>query len=996
MPSSPLPSNPPSQPRQVIIVGAGVAGLACARELLDSPLHIQVTVLESRQRIGGRILTHWLDGSDPEALSATTPQHDPSPNVAPNSDLNRPPIRPNQSNIHNLPRLGPNLHRLDPSSIESDPTQISDPGRPIRHDFNALAMGRVNPARFHHDDSPRLAVDVGASIMHGCGDDNQLVFKRAIHDRIRAPVVAGSGFYESTEHAMWFDDNTADRIPSEQIVDVHNIFFMASRYMAAVASQSDDGAADMHSIFKCGVSYVCKHLGDRVLSRVELAILDKICARSVGYCSPMASMALMQASAGMEVAGTDAHIGIPYEEDDPPFPGEVPSMTPTGIKQQASRLEKSVLSTQKPAKNTIASRRGGPGDRIVLDGYSPFIIDRLAGDVDVRLSQSVISVSKAYRAPMNVSAEDPGVADGSSRLRTRKRGRPSNVSPHSTWASDPEVAARTVLVSTRSGEIFQGDFVVITVPLGVLREKHEDSHITFTPPLSEEKQEAIASMGMGIHNKIILRFNEDDVFWPPLIPQLNCLDPRFQFFNLHSYGKTGVLLVHVFAESGFSKDYWGLCDEAVVAEVLMVLGGMFCTLSDDEREKLEMEEGDEGSIPSRHALARARTAKLMGICSGCRKPLDGEIMCKHCSLDPETPIITPKHDDGGMEKSMLDRELNPPQNEGGDVLVEPKWKVSWDTLPAPAEFLVTRWDKDPYCLGSYSYMPCGSSWPMIDQLAAPEPRDSPHPYLFFAGEHCSDLGWQCVHGAYETGIRAAREILDCLDDGTRSTAPPLPIAMAPALAEPRRETAPTTTAVPLSLKSGSEVDPFWTVERERALTRALVGYSDVYGNLEDVMDEMAHALHSFKKEPTDIGREEVRELVTNRIHERAQQDDVEAAAFLKFHNSEEDGSGEEFFAKPFAEVNKRPRLVGLNGSKLRECYSEDIVRELKNFAPAVAENQISYRETLRKIAVMIYRKDGGLMTKRCLSEYLRTQEFGNGPQKELFLEKYLGHNPKKG
>src|SRR4051812_27062206 len=41
----------------VIIIGAGVAGLACAGVLADNGL--SVIILEARDRVGGRILTHY-------------------------------------------------------------------------------------------------------------------------------------------------------------------------------------------------------------------------------------------------------------------------------------------------------------------------------------------------------------------------------------------------------------------------------------------------------------------------------------------------------------------------------------------------------------------------------------------------------------------------------------------------------------------------------------------------------------------------------------------------------------------------------------------------------------------------------------------------------------------------------------------------------------------------------------------------------------------------
>lgn len=44
------------QNADVVVIGAGIAGLACAQALCDAGL--RVTVLEARDRIGGRIFTH--------------------------------------------------------------------------------------------------------------------------------------------------------------------------------------------------------------------------------------------------------------------------------------------------------------------------------------------------------------------------------------------------------------------------------------------------------------------------------------------------------------------------------------------------------------------------------------------------------------------------------------------------------------------------------------------------------------------------------------------------------------------------------------------------------------------------------------------------------------------------------------------------------------------------------------------------------------------------
>jgi monoamine oxidase len=65
------------------------------------------------------------------------------------------------------------------------------------------------------------------------------------------------------------------------------------------------------------------------------------------------------------------------------------------------------------------------------------------------------------------------------------------------------------------------------------------------------------------------------------------------------------------------------------------------------------------------------------------------------------------------------------------------------------------WQQDPFALGSYSYLPAGA-------LHAPESLIVPvEKTLFFAGEHTDIAGnWGTVHGAMESGLRAANQILN--------------------------------------------------------------------------------------------------------------------------------------------------------------------------------------------------------------------------------------------
>ena len=74
--------------------------------------------------------------------------------------------------------------------------------------------------------------------------------------------------------------------------------------------------------------------------------------------------------------------------------------------------------------------------------------------------------------------------------------------------------------------------------------------------------------------------------------------------------------------------------------------------------------------------------------------------------------------------------------------------------PDPTGHQITRWASDPYALGSYSFYTVGSTPGMRDDLAAA--IDS---RLYFAGEATDRTAPGTVHGAYMSGVRAAREVI---------------------------------------------------------------------------------------------------------------------------------------------------------------------------------------------------------------------------------------------
>ena len=224
------------------------------------------------------------------------------------------------------------------------------------------------------------------------------------------------------------------------------------------------------------------------------------------------------------------------------------------------------------------------------------------------------------------------------------------------------------IVSTAARKKYHADYVLVTLPVGVLKGKSEKSRVAFRPELSQEKLRAIQTFGMGSENKVILIFDPLAPFWPKTSPYFISTDDRFRFLNLGAYGKEGVIVVH--GQPPFSWNWGALDDEDLVMEVRKTLQGMFAL----------------------------------------------------------------------------------------------------EDLPAPLYSHVTRWDTDEFSMGSYSYFAVNSTADTVDELATCEGLRGER-RVHFAGEACSVDGHQCVHGAYTTGMDAARAILSRCKDG-RDSGPP--------------------------------------------------------------------------------------------------------------------------------------------------------------------------------------------------------------------------------
>ena len=84
-------------------------------------------------------------------------------------------------------------------------------------------------------------------------------------------------------------------------------------------------------------------------------------------------------------------------------------------------------------------------------------------------------------------------------------------------------------------------------------------------------------------------------------------------------------------------------------------------------------------------------------------------------------------------------------------------KVFGNSIPHPESYCLSRWGKDTYSYGSYSYTPINSSGIDYEELADPINN-----LIFFAGEATDPRHPATTHGAYLSGIREAERIIGIL------------------------------------------------------------------------------------------------------------------------------------------------------------------------------------------------------------------------------------------
>lgn len=129
-----------------------------------------------------------------------------------------------------------------------------------------------------------------------------------------------------------------------------------------------------------------------------------------------------------------------------------------------------------------------------------------------------------------------------------------------------------VQILTEDGDIYQSEFVLITVPLGVLKSRE----IIFNPQLPQWKLDAIDRLGYGLLEKIILIWNQP--WWNSTnfyFLRISSKTNHFGYWvNLNKWNDKPILICFFAGQSDYREEYIQT-KEKIIEDILITLQEMF-------------------------------------------------------------------------------------------------------------------------------------------------------------------------------------------------------------------------------------------------------------------------------------------------------------------------------------------------------------------------------------------------------------------------------------
>ncbi|OWR54318.1 spermine oxidase [Danaus plexippus plexippus] len=322
----------------------------------------------------------------------------------------------------------------------------------------------------------------------------------------------------------------------------------------------------------------------------------------------------------------------------------------------------------------------------------------------------------------------------------------------------PRDSSGDVEVTCADGSVFTADNVIVTVSLGVLKERYKT---LFVPQLPEDKVTTIEKLSMGVIGKIILSFPQK--WWP--------MDGNFLFFWSRSdklkceNWLTKILGLTQPKGSNNTITLWTSGDTTRLKSLAenesirtVAAGGKIKAINVIpigvmnkimlKFDKLDLPSGNfygflwKSEDKARVCPEDGWTTKIFGAST----PLSNTNVLTLWTSGIHGLLVEAMPSDVVMKKSM-------------ELIRRFMGKVA--DIPEPTGILMSKWFSNPYTRGSYTYDNLVvTDYPDARATLEAPLRDSTGALkVLFAGEATNSNHFSTVHGASETGLREAKRIL---------------------------------------------------------------------------------------------------------------------------------------------------------------------------------------------------------------------------------------------
>jgi monoamine oxidase len=545
---------------RVIVLGGGVSGLACARELVQRGF--EVLVVEARSRVGGRLKAGDLECTSTSSTGEEEPSKQPI-------DLG-----------------GALIHGIDKNPIHSVATQMGIPLHPIS-DFCLLLDENGWP--FDPKEDNKLS-----TLFNECLDST---FARAENDKDSSQsfgALFDSVCQErgvSPDHPLlkWHQANL--ELPSG--CSFHDLGYTWNDdepygFVGAHVALEPSWRAVMD-----GLASGLDILFQSPVTQIRVLLPDGTTATSWPPTQPPEATAPDQhASAESSAPSAAAAVASvdPLVEEQPivePLPTETNSEPPAFDVETEDRSEKENETTiieeiiVDPLRLPRSKRSMNPTPKKSATTLSPTRFSRRVrgDDANVRRSsratKGVIQMLQVGHGNA-LSYDDPTVKQKQRRKRKREEAQDGedDAEDNEAYAKGEEevkeeAPSSTVQVTLQNGTILEADAIVCTFPLGILKvPPDKQGHIRFSPPLPLPKQQAIQRLGCGLLNKCAMSF--PSVFWQNS-DFLGLAGSDHSYLVLNGMAYTGKPILVFMYGGAFAAELESWIDSDIVDDCLAVL-----------------------------------------------------------------------------------------------------------------------------------------------------------------------------------------------------------------------------------------------------------------------------------------------------------------------------------------------------------------------------------------------------------------------------------------